>query len=1195
MSKELTSTIEGQIDSKDIKTSFVFEVNSTDFSDYVMNWSISADRNYGSMSATFTLNNDGGIFGNGGANEIKVGDVVELTEKFEGDATEFKKFYGVVNQRGVTKSGSNRLITLTCLDYISLLQQWDLDLEIEGNKILVENTTLTPNFLSPPNDKLAQVFDFPDNSIADNPLPILKITSRPGQGTIDDPQYDGFEIYYDVGQVKLGTPLNTYDLSLNPDGNYDLIAVSYYHYIKGVYAEDVLEEILTQQDGFGGYLFGESSKSDVIDNHLKDTFNNVTGKSEDVMTPNLTSTTITIETTLNGTITPKTPDAVIALIVDSTAGFPSSGSGEINGDAFTWTGKTDTTLTGCTGLYPHKSGSVVEYEASYSAGQVWYLYFSNIVTDMDSGDFSIGGGGTFNCFDKRYGRIILTSAIDTGSTVECTTDYTFKTLQATGIELNKISFRPRELANRYEGINKLRNYLAPNYIIRTIGDDKIWASYLSQKTVEDYELNLAQQLNYLEDEDLYTRVVMYGKNKNPTNILFNEDVEFVTPDNVHYKGFANMVTLSYDREEGNFLVFRSFLGNVGYIDNKDLIPQVFIDSYQIKDSSQLIEYEPVEIEITQRIETTVDNDFTDTDVTTHTYWYYKVKFPRAGIDPRKVIHIYSATRVLLWTIDPFDKNMDYARGIYTIPGSEQNEDAESVSMADYYVYYDDDYLQIEYGSDGKVPEFKISKNIIKFNAKGEATAEEEIENLTNPSEDRETWVSAKSDWSLQRSIDVVYYYEEFEVPDADTSYYISMSGYTQGDHIWVAHEDVLASSEYTLDYDEREVVLDTALEEDFSASQVISTTLTTVFYNYQGTMNVADTSDFPSSGSGLVGEKVFNYTSKDSTHFYGVTMPGVHISTNFAVGTIVKYASWEEPPAGSKRNQGIRLVYRWSTDSGEVLEVLSKVEANFYYWNIMTTIPKNSLGNLLDGRWDTQAEVAFADDPGSGMPLAILDLKQEYDIQAIDIVAGFYLDPIGESEIMRRFDINFAFSIEYSTDGTTYYTISDATHNIKLSGGESISLEEDDLGVGLSARYLKLVLEDVEKLEIGEKGIYPVAFANVSIYNNIIIKSEAKLGVDVADPDGLQSQLGDRLYKDVRISDEYLYTQAQLDDLAVDYLEEFYKNHSKVGVNVMYAPYICVGDTVKVTDTYNDIDDRYFVDSVEDNTGSYTLVLARYP
>ena len=48
---------------------------------------------------------------------------------------------------------------------------------------------------------------------------------------------------------------------------------------------------------------------------------------------------------------------------------------------------------------------------------------------------------------------------------------------------------------------------------------------------------------------------------------------------------------------------------------------------------------------------------------------------------------------------------------------------------------------------------------------------------------------------------------------------------------------------------------------------------------------------------------------------------------------------------------------------------------------------------------------------------------------------------------------------------------------------------------------------------------------------------------------------------------------------------------------VMYAPYLRVGQTVSVTDTYNNKSDvKYFIESIKSGNGNTSsLTLARYP
>lgn len=1051
MAKVLTSTIQNQISNKSIGITFTFNLNGVDFSSYLLDWSVSNNISFGAASATFVLNNNSGVFGEDESSEIKVGDVVELIENYTNDSTQWKRFYGEVQQRSITKQANNRVITLTCLDYISVLRDLDIDLELEGTKVEITNETMVPNYLSAPNSMFAQLFDFANNSIADNPRPILVIQDK--NNLNEDPQYDGFDVYYDVGQVKFGAPINARD-------NHTVIAKNYWFYTSGIYLEDAIESILTEVDGYNGYLFGESSSTNVINNHLKSTFQDENGAGTlDYLTPNLTNSTITIRHNVVGAISA----GQTTLVLDDISGIPASGTATIAGDSFTWSGVVASTKTltgipssGTNALKEHPNSSIFKYEATYAPGKVWYLTYSNIVTSLTNSNFTIPSSATVNYFDARFGRIILDKAISTASIVRCNYNYTFKTLQATAVEINKISFRSRELKNRYEALQKVREYLAPNYIIRTQGDNKIWASYLSQKTTPDYDLELISSIQYLEDEDLYTRVIMYGKNKNPTNVMFDENVDFVTTGQ-SYKSIATQAELRYEETVNGWHVYKTQITDAGKILLDAITPIVYINGIPVDNSLHQMISLPVTVSATTRTETSVESSkFGGTDVTVRVYYYYKILFPHQSIEPSRPIYLYNPNGVQIMTISPNDGNMDYGRGIYYSPGDQQNSTLEQISTATYWIMYSTRSLSIDYDT----VRFKINSSV-----------------LPSPSD--------------------------------------------------------------------------------------------------------------------------------------------------------------------------------------------AIVEATFEYFTVFT--PARGVGAIIDGRWDTQVQTEFFAQPPSGYNYAILDLGQVRNIQAIDMIAGFY-----KPDEYRKFDIDMRLTLQYSLDNINYFEISDNTHSFQMSGGQSKSFEEEDLGIGFRCRYLKLILEYVKKIDFGENGVYPVAFTEVSIYEDIILKSEANLiattslsssvtsasttvpvvstdgftepssgGTETAyideqsftytgltstsftgcvlssgineltgarvsqtiettttlyDDDGLLPQLGDRVYKDVRISEEVLYTQTQLDSLAKSYLKEFYKKHSKLTVNVLYSPYLQVGQTVSLTDTFNNQSAvNYFIEQINDSSGNFSLTLAKYP
>lgn len=338
------------------------------------------------------------------------------------------------------------------------------------------------------------------------------------------------------------------------------------------------------------------------------------------------------------------------------------------------------------------------------------------------------------------------------------------------------------------------------------------------------------------------------------------------------------------------------------------------------------------------------------------------------------------------------------------------------------------------------------------------------------------------------------------------------------------------------------------------------------------------------------------------------------------------------------------------------------VKATYEYLTVITAI--RDVASVIDGRWDTQVQTQFFAQPPTGYNYAIIDLGAAYEVQALDIVAGFF-----KPDDIRRFDIDMSLTIEYSLDNVDYYIIGDKTTNFKLTGGDSMSFEEDELGAGLTARYFKLILEDVKKIDYGN-GVWVVALTEVMAYNDIVLKSEATLipatyltatanighstllvestvgfdnsdtiyirnsdgtfdtitytsktnttfngvtGIDSLhsvnslvvkeqetdttyyDYEGLLPKLKDRLFKDMTINENILYSQSQLDYITKGYLKELVKNHNRLSVDVVYSPHLRVGQTINIVDPYNNTNANFFIEEIRDNSGFYNLTLARYP
>lgn len=1103
--RELTQAVENSIAKRILPVDFLFEIEGSDYSAYLQDWTISFSKDFGASVATFVLNNEDGRFSDGGEFELKPGNLVSFTEIFNDMG--FKKFYGELKNRSIVKINYKQ-ISLVCYDYISTLQDLDIDVFLEGDKREITNEILDPIYLDEPNESLAQIFNFANDSIATIPSPVIQFQDTNSLDSVDT-QFDGYQVIYDAGQLFLGTPLNV----LN---NY-LVKVNYSHYTRGIPVEEAMETILIQPTQYGDYLFGETTQEDLINNHLTSTYSENRGTEPEQLLVNYGPETIKIEHQLTQDWLPNDSGFDSNLYLDSVEGLPIPESGEniecsINGDIFTYNYIGYDTLDGAylsgiptSGEYSlgdKYTGSYMVYEQTYGIAQVFYHAFNNHITTLIDSDYTLPTGREIKYIDKKFGRIILEEAGILSDVILCNSDYSFKTLQSTGININQINFRSRDTSDRLVAINQLRSYLAPNYLFRTIGDEKIWASYVRQKTVADWDLQLVRNVNYMEDVDLYTRVKFYRKNKQPTNIMFGDDVDYTSDDEDSYTGIAVQSELNYMGEEksgllsswaSNQLSEASLLnidntervinyikevsidkdyvnqsptgyhvfatpvsGDVGKIILGSVVPTIYINGVPV--DNKLHSMTGVACKVKQTTKTQTVQEISDgkaKSTSTRSYYYYEIVFAHTSISPDSPIYLYNNQGLLAYTLQPNDPNMNYNAGIWTIPGTERNDIAEVLSTASYQVLFADDAVVVDY--DNAI--FKINRNI-----------------MPNP------------------------------------------------------------------------------LETD--------------------------------------------------------------------------------------------------------------VRATYEYWAISINVKDIEL--VVDGRRNTQLQIEFFGEPPSGFHLATIDLGSVQRVQAVDLVAGFF-----KPDEFRKFDVNFQLQMQYSINGTDFYSISDETESIEMSGGQALPLEESALGSQLDARYLKFNILGVEKINYG-RGRYVVAITEISVYNDIIIESDAKLipttyttqelnlgesilyventkyfdipetgeygtaylygeeftytgltetsfvdcifqtgttatsgtivtktlenSTDLYDYDGTLQNLGERTFKDTKLEDGNLFTQADLDYLSKSWLYEFVKEHTKLNTEVLYVPFLNVGDTIAITDEYNNLyQERYFIENLQNRKGFYTLTLGKYP
>ena len=696
MAKQLTAKALDQLTRVDIGKSISFTIEGVERKADLSGYSISFDREFGVSTLSADLLNQDGKYSSGGTNYIELGDEVILTQMFSGATDRFITFRGFVRQRGISKSGGTNDITLTCMDYIVKLQETDLDKLFEATKVTISDETLTPTYLTSPNQMFASIFNFANNNVASFPPPSIVIKSK--DNLFEDPQFSGFEINHEGGQVVLGALLNALD-------NYDVVA-TYSFYPTGLYLEDVLEDMIKEVDGYGKFLFDNTSSNNVVTNNLTETFSNIeTGV--DSMSPNYVNTEIEIRTTNVSAIS----EGATSVVFTDASGLPTSGTAKINGDTFTWSGKSTNTLTGipatgASSLLDHPAGSSLVYTATYPPGRLWHTTYNNLTSVLSSGDFTIGGGGTFQYFDKRFGRLIVDIQLDLDESVTCDTDYTFKTLQASGIEVNKIDISERKIKTRFDAINEVRKFAPSNYLIRTKGQNKIWATYINQKINADHEVLATQAIEYAEDQDLFTRTLFFGKNANPHNIMFDNGVSFVDTGET-YTATANNSELTYSGDIDHDRIYKTGL-SAGKIDITSLIPVVYIDGIQV--DNQVHEILNSQITTERRVKTVTETTRRGrrTDVQVNQFFYYKVFLGHTSLASTELIKLYTATGGLLFTLGPNDGNIDYENGIWNVPGDKQNTSIDQAASADYWILFATDKLSIDHD----LLQFRISKDLV---------------------------------------------------------------------------------------------------------------------------------------------------------------------------------------------------------------------------------------------------------------------------------------------------------------------------------------------------------------------------------------------------------------------------------------------------------------------------------------------------
>jgi len=166
------------------------------------------------------------------------------------------------------------------------------------------------------------------------------------------------------------------------------------------------------------------------------------------------------------------------------------------------------------------------------------------------------------------------------------------------------------------------------------------------------------------------------------------------------------------------------------------------------------------------------------------------------------------------------------------------------------------------------------------------------------------------------------------------------------------------------------------------------------------------------------------------------------------------------------------------------------VAASFPYHTKIETDPEKFV-RLIDGFYGTACQTEWQSKPINGLPYFTLELGDTpQSLDAIDIVSGFYY-PSGAAGGGRKFDFSNTYSVVYSNDGINFSYICDELTKFSLDSGQSLQVDSG-IEEEFSARYLRLIMEDVGKVEY-MSGRWVVSIVEFSVWKNLQLVGEAKL------------------------------------------------------------------------------------------------------
>ncbi len=1295
MPQKLTSIIKDEvIDRQNVAWDVVIEVRRFDQSvisglrSYLVSYSFNLNRDFASSTARLTFQNPEGIFSPDHPNPIlRKGFVVRITEVYPADpSVQFDRFFGIIRQINPTKSAKGNEVEVFCYDALIKLQDTDIEKTFESaEKLFVEDEVLSANPLPAPVDFEAQVFDGTYSGWAQSPPPLLQIRSI-GSAEVRTSVIDGMEIQYKTGQVILNAPINIEELE---------VKASYWAYTSGLYAEDIIESILLEPNSFGAVLF---SPADLIS-----TLSTEEGLAEDTLLP--IPFPLNMTTTIEKKVTPTDTEIFIRRregwkFTPNHSGI--LGSETLGDDVIQWTGKQDvvianvllTKLTGVTGLtrsYSKGARASVFYNGNAQTTQAWRTTYTHLTSVVAAADFQIPGG-SFASFDPRFGILLLNSPIATSAEVLLNKDYTFKTLQATGIEIPYLRLSRDKYQNRYDAIkNEILNLLPPNYVLFSRGSSKIWGLFLNQKPDgnEDYELKLNTRLQYIQDQEVYTRVSLRGQNNTPHNIMLDESTKIlgVNETGLTFSGYAIDQELFLANPEelrpnGSYLAFTPFtdIRSRTNLPDSDIYPswregdQLFVPVVKINGASigsqtLQVAQRPVSVDGTKvRFD---HNTLLPPDGSAENSL---VLFDQSGV-PLDDFFSPNVTTHLTADIHPND-TVIYTEGVGGFPSS-----------GTAFIGMD----EIQYTA-------RVGNNLQGVTGIDQTQLAGATVTLYHPLlfPRSETVNEDQSSFTL------------FDRKGKDRG-----RVYREGDHaIWESRypesfTKLIRSASYT-------IVTAVSIQNNQPAFVVSGkkflvnrNLLTTRLVSADDVVHVIEDADLNTTyaySERLAVDNVVTATFKyrtllgrfDSPLALRDGDPRTEAQLAWVHQTPLKGQTIFIVDFGSlKKIQAIDIIAgRYfpfkAIDSQMALDCQFKLTMKASKSAGAATLIANattfSTNAILSETVNVKAG-QLAGFPTSGTGYIGSDAFQYTGIQrkvSVILFTGNPSRPLTLGTIVDRFTGVTGLSEDHFVVNNAYELItseplsevSAGTSNFSLKSGDNVSFESEQLGEDFECRLLAFVVESVEKVEISKGTLaYPISIASLNVYADILYEAKATLtpttrltasvlplgaslfvestvlfpaqgtgyigldrftytgktptsftgvqGIDeahpvtsfitqeniwdensptIGDPNGLLSEFGDRVYKDRQVQKDVVDPK-YLKLRAKQMLAEFYKNHHKVRIDNVFAPYTYLGQTMRLVDPYwiqlttewFTIERNYFIEAISCNNGKYSLDVSFYP